>query len=129
LISVGFGWFSVFHRKKQSNSATKRERVVEQIRTIEKEQLPTIFVQQFTHKFQHKIENILNKQKGLNRQIYHCYTITGATICLIVLEIFEILKSKLNRNQGKPIETQNFSWFQLVHLVFQFERTSLSHDV
>ena len=61
-------------------------RVVEQIRTIEKEQLPTIFVQQFTHKFQHKIENILNKQKDLDRQIYHCYTIAGATGCLIMLE-------------------------------------------
>ena len=36
--------------KKQSNRATERE----------KEKLPTIFVQQFTYRFQHKIENILN---------------------------------------------------------------------
>ena len=44
--------------KKQSNRVT--ERAVEQIKTTEKEQLPTIFVQQFAHRFQHKIENILN---------------------------------------------------------------------
>ena len=44
--------------KKQSNRATERD--VEEIRTTEKEKLPTIFVQQFTYRFQHKIENILN---------------------------------------------------------------------
>ena len=70
--------------KKQSNWAT--ERAIEQIRTTKKEQLPTIFVQQFTHRFQHKINNILNQQKGPNRQLYHWCTIAGATVCLIMLE-------------------------------------------
>ena len=74
-VYFSFGRFSIFQKegywdfqnlksltlityKKQSNRAT--ERVVEQIRTTEKEKLPTIFVQQFTYRFQHKIENILN---------------------------------------------------------------------
>ena len=34
----------------------------------EKERLPTIFVQQFTNRFQHKIESILNQQKSPNRK-------------------------------------------------------------
>ena len=41
--------------KKQSNRATERD-FVEQIRTTKKEKLPTIFVQQFTNRFQHKLK-------------------------------------------------------------------------
>ena len=39
-----------------------------QIRTTKKEKLLTIFVQQFTNRFQHKIENILNQQKSPDKK-------------------------------------------------------------
>ena len=76
MVSVGFGRFSkervieIFKTLnliiQKTNRATERERerererVVKQIRTAEKEKLPIIFVQQYTQRFQHKIENILN---------------------------------------------------------------------
>ena len=87
-VLVGFNPFSIFQREgywdfqnpKNKVIEQQRERVVEQIRTTEKEKLPTIFVQQFTvlHTDSNKKLKIFWISKRVQIELYHCCTIAGA---------------------------------------------------